>query len=274
MRIDLHMHSTFSDGLLTPAELIDIAAKKQLALISLSDHDCVDGVDEAMKAGAEKGIEVVAGVELSSEFKGRELHILGYGVDHHDADLQEMLEKFRETRYKRGIKIVEKLNALGVDIEPAEVLAKTQGGALGRPHVAAVLVDKGVVSRIGEAFDKYIAEGGPAYVPKYKLSPAEAIQHIRAARGVAFVAHPGLFLDNMGELNELLSLGFDGIEAFHPSHSSEVSAQFQKVAGERGLLVSGGSDFHGFDGKHQMMGLLDIPYEVWENIKTAIEERH
>ena len=141
MAIDLHMHSYFSDGVHSPTRLVELALKRDLRAISLTDHDSLDGVGEAIAAGEEHGLEVISGCELSCEFKERDLHILGYGVDQNNAEFQDMLSRFRETRYKRGLKIVEKLNALGMNIEPAEVLAKAGEGALGRPHIAAVLVD-------------------------------------------------------------------------------------------------------------------------------------
>jgi len=273
MRIDLHMHSTFSDGFKSPTTLVEMAAAKKLVAISLTDHDSVDGLPEAIRAGKENGVEVVAGVELSCEFRGRDLHVLGYGVDPNDDAFRGALDKFCETRHKRGIKIVEKLNALGINIEPAEVLAKAGEGALGRPHIAAVLVDKGVVSRTGEAFDKYIAEGGPAYVPKYKMSPPEAIGYIQAAGGLAFIAHPGVFLENESELFDLIREGFDGVEVYHPTHSASRSRELKRIAEEKGLLISGGSDYHGFEGRDTVMGTLDIPYEIWSNIRDRLPQR-
>jgi predicted metal-dependent phosphoesterase TrpH len=272
MRIDLHMHSTFSDGVLTPTVLVDRAVGEGLSLISLTDHDCVDGLPEAIQAGKKRGVEVVPGVELSCEFRERDLHVLGYGVDPHDATFRKALQLFQETRHKRGIKIIEKLNALGINIEPAEVLAKAGKGALGRPHVAAVLVDKGVVSTTSEAFDKYIAEGGPAYVPKYKMSAREAIDLIRRAGGLAFIAHPGVFLENKAEIYDLVAMGFDGIEVYHPKHSATRAEELRRIAEERRMLVSGGSDFHGFSGR-DVMGTQDVPYSVWEKIRDALESK-
>ncbi|MDH3217853.1 MAG: PHP domain-containing protein [Candidatus Krumholzibacteria bacterium] len=274
MRVDLHIHSTFSDGLFTPTELVAAAVKAKLAAISLTDHDSLDGFHEAACAGKENGVEVVPGVELSSQYQGRDLHILGYGVDPDDDAFQEMLRRFRERRHKRGLKIIEKLNVLGITIEPAEVLAKSGKGALGRPHVAAVLLEKGVVSRTGEAFDKYIAEGGPAYVPKYKMTAGEAIEHIHGAGGLAFVAHPGVFLEHMDELQALIDQGFDGVEVYHPTHSQTRSEELKKVATRNGLLISGGTDFHGFSGRDVPMGGVKVPYELWEKMKARIQEHH
>ena len=270
MRVDLHLHSKYSDGLNTPAELVRMAAAKGLAAISLTDHDSLDGVNEAISAGGETGLEIMSGVELSCEFEGRDLHVLGYGVPPDNAGFEEMLRRFRETRYKRGLAIIEKLNALGVSIDAQDVIKKSGEGALGRPHIAAVLREKGVVSTSTEAFDKYIAEGGPAYVPKYKLSPAEAVRHIHEAGGLAFIAHPGIFLENHAELHALIAEGFDGIEIFHPKHNGTTVRQLGAIAEERGLLVSGGSDFHGFAGRDLPLGALDVPYELLERIRQRL----
>ena len=264
------MHSTFSDGLNTPAELVRMAVEKRLIAISLTDHDCLDGVNPAIEAGRDLGVEVLSGVELSCEFKGRDLHILGYGVDPDHVEFQDMLHKFRETRHSRGLRIIEKLNALGVAINPEDVIRKSGEGALGRPHIAAVLVEKGIVSNPTEAFDKYIAEGGPAYVPKYKMTPPEAIRYIRMAGGIAFIAHPGIFLENIDELDALIAERFDGIEVHHPKHTPAIARRLAGIAEGKGLLVSGGSDFHGFSGRDMPVGALDIPYEVLAAIKRRL----
>jgi predicted metal-dependent phosphoesterase TrpH len=270
MRVDLHLHSTFSDGLNTPTRLVEMAVEKKLAAISLTDHDCLDGVEEAVSAGESHSLEVLPGVELSCEFRGRDLHILGYGVDRTHVEFQEMLKQFRETRHQRGIKIIEKLNALGVSIDAEEVIKKSGEGSLGRPHIAAVLAEKGIVSTPTQAFDKYIAEGGPAYVPKYKMTPAEAIRYIRMARGLAFMAHPGMFLENSEELHALMREGFDGIEIYHPKHSADTVRRLKAIADKHGLLTSGGSDFHGFATRDLPLGALDIPYEVLGKINQRL----
>jgi predicted metal-dependent phosphoesterase TrpH len=270
MRIDLHMHSTFSDGLFSPTELVGKAVKRKLAAISLTDHDCVDGVYEAVAAGRENDVEVMSGVELSCEFKGRDLHILGYGVDPDHQEFQEMLARFRDTREKRGLAIIEKLNKLGISIDPDDVMAKSGQGALGRPHIAAVLAEKNFVSSPVEAFDKYIAEGGPAYVPKYKMSPPEAIRYIRMAGGLAFIAHPGIFLKDMDEMSVLLAEGFDGVEVYHSRHDAATVMALIAMAEEHGLLLSGGSDYHGFTSRDLPIGALDISYEVLQNIKDRL----
>jgi predicted metal-dependent phosphoesterase TrpH len=271
MRIDLHMHSTFSDGLKTPTELVEIAKRKALAAISLTDHDCLDGVNEAIAAGRESGVEVLSGVELSSEFEGRDLHILGYGVDPDHSEFQGILERFRDTRHARGLKIIEKLNGLGVSIDPADVIEKSGDGALGRPHIAAVMAEKGVVSTPVEAFEKYISEGGPAYVPKYKMSPPEAIEHIRMAGGLAFMAHPGIFLEDIDEFYVLMEEGFDGVEVYHPRHNAKIIRELTEIAKNHDLLISGGSDYHGFTTRDLPVGALDISYDVLARINERLD---
>lgn len=274
MRIDLHMHSTFSDGLKSPTELVEIAKKKGLAAISLTDHDCLDGTNEAIEAGKSKGVEILSGVELSSEYGGRDLHILGYGIDPNHDEFQDMLRRFRDTRHSRGLKIIEKLKDLGLEISVEDVMEKSGDGALGRPHIAAVLAEKGLVSTQIEAFDKYIADGGPAYVPKYKMSPQEAIKYIRMAGGLAFMAHPGIFLSNVNDFKGLLGECFDGVEIYHPKHNKKMAETLKAIADEHGMLVSGGSDYHGFTGRDLPLGGIDIPYDVLADIKTRLAKKN
>jgi predicted metal-dependent phosphoesterase TrpH len=267
------MHSKFSDGLNTPKELVGMAVAKKLAAISLTDHDCLDGLKEMIALGSESGLEVLAGVELSCEFRGRDLHVLGYGVDPDHAEFQDMLRRFRETRFNRGLKIIEKLRELGLVIDPEDVIRKSGKGSLGRPHIAAVLAEKGLVSTPVEAFDKYIADGGPAYVAKYKMTPTDAIRYIRMAGGLAFIAHPGIFLERSDELHALVAEGFDGIEVYHPKHNGSTARELKAVAESNGLLISGGSDFHGFVGRDMPLGSLDIGYDILENIKRRLAKR-
>lgn len=268
-RIDLHVHSTFSDGIHSPTKLVEIAVSKGLSALALSDHDSLDGFDELQAAAAEKGLEVISGVELSCEHNGRDLHILGYGVDTHDAGLQGLLKEFRDTRERRGIKIVEKLAELGIKVDMKDVLERAGHGALGRPHIAEALVQGGHVADFAEAFGKYIGEGCPAYVEKYKMSPSDAVQHIHAANGLAFVAHPGYYIEDLDAFNELLGQGFDGIEVLHPHHKAGVVEVLRGIAIDRGLLISGGSDFHGFKGRDNM-GDPTVPYELLEQIKSKL----
>lgn len=270
--VDLHTHSTFSDGTKTPTELVTIATEKGLAGLALTDHDSLAGFPELSSAAGKAGIEVITGVEMSCEHNGRDLHVLGYGVDDKDDGLQGMLIKFREARENRGLGIVEKLREIGLDITKEEVLAQAAGGALGRPHIAKVLLEKKYVSHFGEAFDKYIGESCPAYVEKYKMNPTEAVAHIHDAGGLAFVAHPGYYIGERVDedaFNELLDRGFDGIEVHHPHHGRETVERLLAIANARDLLISGGSDYHGIAGRDNL-GVSMVPYELLERLKSRL----
>ena len=269
--IDLHTHSTFSDGVNSPAQLVDIALEQNLSALALADHDCLDGFKELQEAGERKGVEVLSGVELSCEHRGRDLHILGYGVDVGDEPFLRMLRQFCQTREERGMKILEKLRDIGIDIAPEVVLAKAGEGALGRPHIAEALIEAGHAADFAEVFDKYIGEDCPAYVDKYKMSPAQAVKHIHASGGLAFVAHPGFYLEEADGFNELLEEPFDGIEVLHPQHNKETRARLLQMAKDRNMLVSGGSDYHGFKSR-DAMGDPKVPYELLEMIKAKLNQ--
>ena len=269
--IDLHMHSTYSDGRLAPGELIDLAAERGLAAVALADHDCLDGVPEYRAAATRAGIESITAVELSCIHRGRDLHILGYGVDVENETLQEMLTRFRDTRENRGLMIVEKLAGMGVHLDAKKILEKAGDGALGRPHIAEALVEGGYAKDFNEVFGRYIGEDCPAYVEKYKMSPADAIRYIRGASGLAFVAHPGFYLDDMDGFNALLDEQFDGIEVYHYQHLPETAQRLVRIARERGLLMSGGSDFHGFEGRDNL-GDPQVPYEFFASIRARLDE--
>ncbi|HXV14886.1 MAG TPA: PHP domain-containing protein [Candidatus Krumholzibacteria bacterium] len=271
-RIDLHMHSNFSDGVHAPSVLVDLAKWKGISAIALCDHDSLDGYPELEASARAAGVEVITGVELSCEHAGRDLHVLGYGVDPKSSALQDSLRSFRASREQRGVRIVALLREQGVHIEMDSVLAKAGGGALGRPHIAEALLEAGYVNDHAEAFAKYIGEGGPAYVEKYKMSPAEAVGSIHGAGGLAFVAHPGYYLDNGDSFGVLLDHGFDGVEVFHPYHRASVIERLLGIARERGLLISGGSDFHGFAGRDNL-GEPPVSYALLERIRDTLEAR-
>ena len=270
--VDLHMHSTYSDGQLEPAALIDLAVRKGLAAVALADHDCLDGVPEYEEAAEIVGLETVSALELSCIHRGRDLHILGYGVDVEDAPLREMLRRFCETRENRGLKIVEKLGAMGIELDAQEILDTSGAGALGRPHIAEALIKGGYARDFNEVFRKYIGEDCPAYVEKYKMSPADAVSCIHDAGGLAFVAHPGFYLEDMEGFNELLEEDFNGIEVYHSQHTPETAARLAEIAEDRGLLKSGGSDFHGFAGRDSL-GEPHVPYEFFSRIREQMGGR-
>jgi predicted metal-dependent phosphoesterase TrpH len=271
-RIDMHTHSTYSDGIRTPAELVTMAKTKGLAGLALTDHDSVEGFRELSAAAAGTGVEVMTGVELSCEYHGKDLHVLGYGVDPANVALQSLLREFRDARERRGERIVEKLAQQGVHIDMAHVMAKAGKGALGRPHIAEALIEAGYVPDHAQAFARYIGEGCAAYVDKYKMQPAMAVSSIHSAGGLAFIAHPGYYMEDYAAFLRLLDAGFDGVEVFHPYHIPPVITRLLALAGERGLLISGGSDFHGFAGRDNM-GEPAVSHALFERIQETLVER-
>ena len=247
--VDLHTHTTASDGLHRPADNVRMAREAGLHAVGITDHDTVAGIDEAEIAGEELGVEVVPGVEISTAEDGKDIHILGYYIDRRNPALLERLASQRQVRNVRNEGIIANLNRLGIPITMAEVerVAGRSGDGdetVGRPHIAEALVRRGAVSSVQEAFDKYLAKGKPAYFNPPRISPFEAIQWIHEAGGKAVVAHPGLY--GRDELVErLLDAGADGVEAYHSDHSPEQAEHYRRMAEARGKLVTAGSDFHG-----------------------------
>lgn len=242
-KTDLHMHTFHSDGYHSPEKLIEKAKSQGIKILSITDHDSVNGIGKATEYAAKYGIEVIPGVEISTDIRDTEVHILGYFVDPNNKDLEHYLHFFREERHKRAIRMVNKLNILGLDISIDDVLVFAKDSAVGRPHVAQALLAKGQVKSFFEAFYKYIGNHAPAYERKVHLSPQSAFKIINDAGGLSFIAHPG----NMPEIliKELIDAGVDGIEVIHPSHSPEQVKFYRGIVIEYFLLESGGSDFHG-----------------------------
>ncbi len=248
-RIDLHTHSTHSDGSLLPGQLLALAKENGLRAIALTDHDTVAGVEEAVTAGKELGVEVVPGVEISAQFGPGTMHILGYYLQATHPEFIGALKKLQQARAARNPKIIERLQTLGLKITAAEVL-ELSGGQVGRPHIAQALVQRGYVSNMDEAFSRYLKKGAVAYVEKFRFSPRHAIGLIRKAGGLASLAHPfTLGIDEPEELRpvvmELQAMGLEGMEVFYPDHTEQMTALYDDVAQRLGLLRTGGSDFHG-----------------------------
>jgi predicted metal-dependent phosphoesterase TrpH len=241
--VDLHTHSTASDGTLSPDGVIEAAQRCGLTALALTDHDTIDGVTAARAAGGRAGIRVIAGVELSAFQGEHEIHILALHLTHLEA-LEKRLGELRVSRYTRAQKIVEKLNTLGIPLTLEEVLQQSYGGAVGRPHVARALIARGVVLDFRDAFTKYLGNAGTAFVPKEHLSIEDAIAIAHEAGGLAIWAHPGDG-GRRERLEPLVAAGLDGIEIRHPSHSSEDIKRFQALADFFHLVPSGGSDWHG-----------------------------
>jgi predicted metal-dependent phosphoesterase TrpH len=245
IKADLHTHTNYSDGVLSPEQLINKAKNAGLSYLAITDHDNVDAVEEAIETGKSIGVEVIPGVEISSDHNGREVHVLAYFFNYKDEEFLSYLKHVRGERYKRAERIVEKLNEINIPIKLDDVLAQVKGsGSIGRPHIAVALLEAGYVDTYIETFNKYIGDGKPAYVKKPNLSTQEAIKLIARSGGLSFLAHPGRNIRDE-ELCQIIEFGIDGIEIIHPSHNQTDSAYFQKTAGQYFLLESGGSDFHG-----------------------------
>ncbi|MBN2908724.1 PHP domain-containing protein [Polycladomyces sp. WAk] len=239
---DLHTHTTASDGEYPPAQLVAKAKQAGLSTIAITDHDTLAGIEEARHAGEREGIRVIPGVEITTRFLTTSVDVLGYAFDH-PLRLHQKLAEYREARRKRAERILEKLDELGMKLSMEEVSAFSADGVIARPHIAKALVRKGYAPDVQTVFDLYLADGQPAFVNKQSLSTEACIHLIRKEGGKAVLAHPGLIRDDR-YLADLLNLDWDGIEVWHPAHTSDQIRFFQHLAQERGLTVTGGSDFH------------------------------
>ena len=271
IKADLHVHTNFSDGRLTPQQLLDLSKKSGISIISITDHDSVNAIPEAVKYGKRIGVQVIPGVEISADLDDQEVHILGYFIDYSNKKLLDFLTSSRKLRIKRNEKIVEKLNTLGSNIKFNSILVKAGANtSIGRPHIAMELNEEGFVNSYYDAFIKYIGDGKPAYVKKSNPKTADVIKIISEMGGLSFVAHPGKIVrDEL--LLKLIGEGLDGIELIHPSHSAEDIEYFSKMAAENFLLTSGGSDFHGGvknDGKN--FGKFHISINEIINMKRRL----
>jgi hypothetical protein len=284
--IDLHMHSTYSDGSQTPEQLILEAKTKGLRAIALTDHDTVDGIAEFVALGEQHGITTVPGVEISVDTKlpnNGHMHILGLLINPQATQLKETLNYLMKERNERAQQIINRLQALDIDITMEELLAEAGEGAIGRPHVAKILLRKGVVSSIQEAFDVYLAKGKPAYMDKKKLGEADAIRMIHEAGGLAIMAHAHLmhydtFEETKAKLLELKELGLDGFEVYYSGMPSEFSRQLIELAEQHDFAISGGSDYHGANKPGIEMGTgkngdLQVPDSVLEQLLTRRQQR-
>lgn len=258
--VDLHMHSTASDGTLPPEAVVGAAAAAHLTAIALTDHDSVAGIAPARDAGGRLGVRVVAGVELSATDAGNEVHLLGLHLARLDA-IERHLAMFRDTRRARAGRMVERLHALGVPLTLEAVLAEAGDAAIGRPHVARALVAGGWAKDVRDAFDRLLGNGRPAFVPKYRLSLGEAIALVHDAGGVAVLAHPGA-AGTRARLEALRADGLDGVEVLHPGHSSDDIARLSTLAEHLDLVPSGGSDWHGARNGPRVIGCMRVP-ELW-----------
>jgi predicted metal-dependent phosphoesterase TrpH len=265
-KLDLHIHTTASDGVLSPGEVVRVAIDKGLEAIAITDHDTTDGIDGALAAARGARLEVIPGIELSAEEGSREVHVLGYYIDHRDQALQEKLAVLRRARRERAWKMVKKLEGMGMPVSWDHVQEiADQTSAFGRPHVAKALLDEGYVGSVNEAFDRYIGLRGPAYVARHKLTPEEAVQMICDAQGLAALAHPRWQEDVVPRLS---AVGLVGLEVYYPSHSEEETKALAALAARHGLVATGGSDFHGYNADATLsLGEVPVPSESLERLR-------
>jgi predicted metal-dependent phosphoesterase TrpH len=272
--IDLHTHTTASDGKNTPTQNVELARERGIRALAITDHDTVGGVKEALQAGRALGVEVIPGIEVSTLYHGQDIHVLGYFLQHEEPGLQVELEKLRQTRNLRNTLMVEKLNQLGYDITMEQVREKQKEkqGNVGRPHIAEVLMDKGIVSSLEEAFELYLGREGKAYVNPPRISPLEGVQLIQRFGGVPVLAHPGLY--DMDELiPDLVAGGLKGLEVYHPDHTDEEVSRYRQIAEELKLIPTGGSDYHGLRNGvvfHGELGSQPVQYEIVERLKRVV----
>jgi len=268
-KVDLHSHTSYSDGHYTPEELIIKAKSNGIDVLSITDHDTVDGIAEAIEVGKKNGIEVIPGLEISSDIRDREVHLLAYFFDPLNKELEEYLKFFRAERIKRAIRIIEKLNALGLTITIDDVMEIAKNSAVGRPHIAKAMVKNSLVSNYFEAFSKYIGNNCPAYERKVHVSPRSAFKIISDAGGLSFIAHPGNLPDVI--MVELIEAGLDGIEVIHPSHLPHQVKHYRGIVNEYFLLESGGSDFHGGErNDYANLGKYTVGYSKIDAMRKQI----
>jgi len=270
---DLHCHTTFSDGLFTPEQAVTRARKLGLAAIAITDHDSISGIDRAVACGRDLGIEVVPGAEMSCYVNGIDLHMLGYYFDTRSTEVLDFFTAMRQYRSERARMMVEKLRELGVKVSFDDIRRTAGDAAVGRPHVAQALVSLGAVGSQEEAFRRYIGHAGPAYVPKKKLEPHEAVEFIRRHGGVAVIAHPATY-HNDNAVYAAIAAGADGIEVWHPDHSERDVSHYREIAQKNALLVTGGGDCHGGrKGGHIYLGEVTVPYDCVTRLKQRSKER-
>ncbi len=276
--IDLHAHTTASDGTMSPNKLVILAKEHGIEAIAITDHDTVDGIPEAIATGEREGVEVVPGLELSVEHNPGSMHILGLLIDHENEQLNDALREIQASRSTRNPKIIDKLNEFGLDLSIEEVEKISGGGQLGRPHIAAALIQKGYVRTVQEAFDKYLKKGASAYFERHRLTREETVDMIHGAGGLVIIAHPGTLGVNGQQLDSLLQelkdVGFDGIEVFYNNHSQIEEDRLMQAADKFGFLISGGTDFHGENKPAIKIGIgygnMAIPYEVLQEMKLSV----
>lgn len=272
MKIDLHTHSTASDGLYSPSELVQHASEAGLSLIALTDHDTTNGLEEARAAGAIRNLEVLPGIEVNTDHANTEVHVLGYLLEYQQAAFQQTLQTLRDMRVTRAQRMVEKLQGIGLNIT-WERVRELAAGAVGRPHVAAALVEKGYAESVAGAFNRYLGRDKPGYVPRYKLAPLDAIRLINSVHGVPVMAHPAGIPDLEQLLPSLCEAGLGGIEVYYGEYDPPTVERLKQLADTYYLIPTGGSDYHGPGIHPTPLGARDVPEESVRRLRLSAEER-
>lgn len=274
MAVDLHIHSTASDGTLTPEQIVEEARRIGLTAIAIADHDELGGLQAARQAAGEAGLPLIPAVEINADYGQTEVHVLGYWVDPEDAVLQRELQSIREARLRRAERMTELLRESGVRLELEDVLRAAGGGSVGRPHVAAALVEAGVCQTPQQAFNRYIGKGRSAYVPRERPSVTQALDIVRRTGACPVLAHPGLVAGHPNIIEQMARSGIEGVEAYHPKHSPARIGSILKEAEALGLLVTGGSDSHGPRGTDPVpIGAGDVPDSCVEALQEWRKRR-
>ena len=276
MKADLHLHSTASDGRLSPEDVVRTAAHLGLAVISLTDHDSVDGIASALKAaGQYPSLTVIPGVEVSTDVPHGEVHVLGYFIDHTNPELIIKLAAFRNSRKVRAQKMIDKLATMGVHIEWTRVQDIAGAGSVGRPHIAQAMLEKGYIPNLKEAFNRYIGREAPAYVEREKMTPEEVVELITQVGGLAVLAHPAQIDDLERLIPHLQRVGLVGVEAYYNSYPPKTIQYLASVAHKHALVATGGSDFHGMDSATETpIGGVSIPPECIARLMALNGKRH
>ena len=274
-KVDLHIHSTASDGQFSPADIVRKSAEAGLTVIALTDHDTVDGIAPALEAAKNfPRLKVIPGVEISTYVDKGEVHVLGYFVDYTQPELLDALGRMRNSRQERAQKMIAKLKNMGLPVEWKRVQELAGNGSIGRPHIAQAMLEKGYITSVKEAFTNYIGWGGTAYVERDKMTPVEAVQLILQANGLPVLAHPFTIDDPETMVIELKAGGLVGIEAYYDSYTAKETNRLIKLAGKHGLIVTGGSDYHGIDASTEtMIGGANVPIESAEQLIALAEKR-
>ncbi len=277
---DLHIHSTCSDGALTPTELIALAEKSRIQTISLTDHDTIEGLPEAFSQAKKNKIDIISGIELSASINSRSIHILGYGLDINNRNLLNELKIIQQARQSRNCEIIKKLQNQGIDIKEENLRQYSPNGQTGRPHFAHILLDRNIVKSNQEAFDLYLGVNGPAYVPRQTLEAEKAISIIRRAHGAAVLAHPFTIAvppDTLEPIiKELVGFGLAGIEVYYPQHSLQFRGRLKKICDKLNLLETAGSDFHNIKRSGTRLGAFhqsrNVPLKIVAKLKEYLTE--